>query len=112
MRACSWVLLGLKLGFITVCLIICFGGQHPPAMAQQQRFVPVITAEDAVQDRDIAQINKHLESTDARVEKQWDLLTINANELSGMRGEERIIGAVLGVLVSSSLVVQLRRKVS
>jgi hypothetical protein len=99
----------LKFVFIAVCFVVCFSGQHPPAQAQQQ-FVPVITAEDAAQDRDIAAINKHLESTDARVEKQWDLLSTNANELSGMRGEERIIGAVLGLLASSSLVVQLRRR--
>jgi hypothetical protein len=110
MRTFSGWLLGLKLGFIAVCLVICFDGHHPPAVAQQRQLIPVITAEDAAQDSEIAAISKHLEATDARVEKQWDALSANANELSGMRGEERIIGAVLGLLASSSLAVQLRKR--
>lgn len=104
----------LKFAFIAVCTVVVFGGHHPPSQAQQREpqyvQIPVITAEDAVQDTDIKALNKHIESTDANVKEQWQSITQIQSDLSGMRGEERIIGAVLGLIASSSVILQWRRR--
>jgi hypothetical protein len=105
--------LALKLAFIAVCAYVVFGGNHPPATAQarmQPQYVPVITAEDAVQDNNISALNKHLENTDATAKEQWLTISQIQNDISGMRGEERIIGAVLGVIASSGVIMQWRRR--
>lgn len=100
----------LKVSFIGVCFVVAFSGRHPPAYAQTPQFVPVITAEDAVQDSNIAALNKHIEATDVNVKEQWRTITQIQTDISGMRGEERIIGAVLGLIASSSMILQWRRK--
>lgn len=105
----------LKVAFVAVCAVVTFGGHHPPSYAQgsqqrQYQYVPVITAEDAVQDSDINAINKHLETTDASVKEQWKATNQIQSDLSGMRGEERIIGAVLGIIASSSVFLQWRKR--
>lgn len=100
----------LKVSFIVVCFVVAFSGHHPPAYAQTPQFVPVITAEDAVQDSNIAALNKHIEATDVNVKEQWRTITQIQTDISGMRGEERIIGAVLGLIASSSMILQWRRK--
>ena len=104
------VLLVLRLLTLTVCLIIVFGGHHPPSYAQSLQYVPVITAEDAVQDTNISALNKHLEATDTVAREQWKSISQMQSDLSGMRGEERIIGAVLGIIASSSVILQWRKK--
>lgn len=107
--------LALKVVFITICCVIVFGGNHPPSYAQSQQqmqsqYIPVITAKDAVQDTDIAALNKHVESTDTSVKEQWQSISQLQSDISGMRGEERIIGAILGLVASSSLILQWRRR--
>lgn len=104
----------LKITFIVICGVIVFGGNHPPSHAQtpqlQSQYIPVITAKDAVQDTDIAALNKHLDATDANLKEQWQATVSLQSDLSGMRGEERVIGAILGLVASSSLILQWRRR--
>jgi hypothetical protein len=103
----------LKVTFIAVCAFIVFDGHHPPAYAQvgrQLQYVPVVTAEDAVQDADIIAINKHLEVTDSTAKDQWKTINDIQSDISGMRGEERVIGAVLGIIASSGLFLQWKRR--
>lgn len=106
----------LKVLFIGICLLVTFGGHHPPSYAQstrlteQRQFVPVVTAEDAVQDTDIAAINDHLKNTDVNVKEQYQLIAQVQSDIAGMRGEERIIGAVLGIIASSSIILQWRKR--
>lgn len=108
--------LALKIAFIAICCVVVFGGHHPPSYAQspqprgERQYVPVITAEDAVQDADLAALNKHIESTDVNVKEQAQAIVQIQNDISGMRGEERIIGAVLGIIASSSVILQWRRR--
>jgi hypothetical protein len=107
------VLLVLRLITITVCIFIAFGGHHPPSYAQtpqRLQYVPVITAEDAVQDNNIVALNEHLRTTDATVKEQWKAVYEMEGDLSGLRGEERIIGAVLGIIASSSVFLQWRKR--
>lgn len=103
----------LKITFIIICCIVVFGGSHPPSHAQtpqQSQYIPVITAKDAVQDTDIANLNKHLDNTDVNVKEQLQAITLVQNNLADMRGEERVIGALLGLVASSSLILQWRRR--
>lgn len=105
----------LKVTFIAICIVVVFGGSHPPSHAQsmqqmQSQYIPVITAKDAVQDTDIAALNKHVDNTDASVKELWQASSNLQSDISGMRGEERIIGAILGLVASSSLILQWRKR--
>jgi len=104
--------LGIKLSILLVCLVMAFGGHYPPAHAQTMQTVqvPVITNEDVRQDTNIDLINQHLNATDARLQRQWDISNTNALDIAGMKGEERIIGVVLSLLSGVSIVLQVRRK--
>jgi hypothetical protein len=99
----------IKFATLAVCLFVAFSGHYPP-LAAQILPPPVLTYEDAIQDHDIAQVNKHIEATDARVQKQGESLNILANEMAGLQGEERIIGAVLSLLSGGGIILQLRKK--
>jgi hypothetical protein len=90
-----------------------FSGHYPPVQAQRAPApvqVPVLTYEDAIQDHDIAEVNKHLENTDAKVQKQWDKQNKIENDLSGLQGEERIIGGVLSLLSGGGIILQLKKE--
>ena len=89
-----------------------FGGHYPPAYPQQMQTVqvPVITNEDVKQDTNIDRINQHLNETDARVERESEILTKASLDIAGMQGEERIFGSVLGLLSSISIGLQVKRK--
>jgi hypothetical protein len=105
----------LKVVFIAICAVVALGGHHPPSYAQtaqqiQSQYIPVITAKDAVQDTDIAALNKHVDNTDDNVKAQWQAISLLQSDISGMRGEERVIGAVLGLVASSSLILQWRKR--
>jgi hypothetical protein len=102
----------LKVAFIAVCGFVAFGGNHPPSHAQvlAKQYVPVITTEDTVQDIKIVELNEHMKSTDQNVKDQGAIIMQMQNDMSGHRGEERVIGAVLGVIASSGLIIQWRRR--
>jgi hypothetical protein len=71
-RVFNHLLFALKLTILSACLLVVFGGHHPPVQAQSRHVRvqsgPAVTTEDAMQDDRIAAINRHLESTDATVE--------------------------------------------
>lgn len=104
----------LKLAFLAVCLFVAIGGYYPTAYPQEHRrplpVFPVITTEDAMQDHDIDSINEHLNATDARLQKELEAEQKNSLDISGIQGEERIIGSVLALLSSAGLILQVRRK--
>jgi hypothetical protein len=106
------VQIGCKLIVLAICMFVAFGGNYPPATAQvaKQGIVPVLTVEDAVQDAHIGEINDHLKATDAEVARNWAVLQKNAEDISGMQGEERGIGGVLGLLSGIQIVLQIRKK--
>jgi hypothetical protein len=102
---------GIKIAFLIVCLVITFGGHYPPSHAQMQTVqIPVVTNEDVKQDTNIDLINQHLNATDARLQREAERSDNNALDIAGMKGEERIIGAVLTLLSGVSIVLQVRRK--
>ena len=102
----------LKVAFIAVCGFVAFGGSHPPSHAQvlAKQYVPVITTEDTVQDIKIVELNEHMKSTDQNVKDQGAIIMQMQNDMSGQRGEERVIGSVLALLVSSGLIMQWKRR--
>ena len=55
-------------------------------------------------------INKHLEDTDRRVQKQWDQSSANANAIAGMEGEGRTLAAVLGLLQAGGIFISVKGK--
>ncbi len=94
---------------------MAISGNHPPANAQLRPagavpVVPVLTIEDALQDSDIAAVNKHVDSTDANVARNWVGVQKNAADIAGMQGEERGIGAFLALLSGTGLILQVRSK--
>jgi hypothetical protein len=100
---------------VLICFFFAFGGHYPPAHAQRTRpevqTVPVLTVEDAVQDNDIKAINQHLVATDGTVQRQWDVMTSMANDVSGMKAEQRVAEFIIGLIASSGVVLQLRKRV-
>lgn len=101
-----------KAMFLSVCLFMAFGGHYPPAHAQltQTVQIPVITNEDVRQDTNINMLNDHINATDARIQRESDILNKAALDIAGMQGEERIFGSVLGLLSSVSIGLQIKRK--
>lgn len=112
--------------FVGVCLYVVFSGTHPPMQAQhmdgrQNVVIPVVTTEDALQDRDIEEMGKHIDSTDLRMQKQWDVLNAqiaaintniskNAADISGTQSETRLFAGILGIIVSAGFVSTIRNK--
>lgn len=96
---------------VAVCFFFAFSGHHPPAFAQRSDAVPAMTVEDAVQDNDIKSINQHLVATDAAVQKQWEVMIQMAQDVSSMKAEQRFAEFIIGLIASSGVVLQLRRKV-
>jgi hypothetical protein len=100
-----------KVMCIALCLIVMFGGNHPPSHAQVPTFVQqTVSNEDIGQDHDIAALNKHLETTDALAETQRVTLEVLGNDVAEIKGEERIFGGLITILCGGGLVIQLRRK--
>ena len=89
MSACARFGLGLFLRVLAFvfCLCMVFGGHHPPVQAQDRSQRPSpISSEDAVQDTNIAAINKHLESTDGNVKETELRLSSIQDQLSEIHG--------------------------
>jgi hypothetical protein len=105
-----------KMAALCLCLVVIFGGKHPPASAQI-----MTSAVDAVQNEKIEEANHHLEVTDSRVTNQWSTLNAridsialqtqaNAIAANGTQTELRVWGSVLALLVSSGIILQVRKK--
>jgi hypothetical protein len=113
-RFTNHILLGVKIAFLSVCLLAVFSGHHPPVLAQTQHVkvqtVPVIKTEDALQDRDIADINRHLEVTDGTVEANRKALELQGNQISAIHGEIEAFGLLLTVLSIVAIVIQIKKK--
>ena len=119
-----YLLLTIQTLIVILCLGSMFGGHHPPAHAQALKAEPS-TIEDAMQDRSIAEINQHLESTDSAAQltktRQWDQINANTksldalagkldnlqNDFKGHIGEERDIAGLIGFLATSGIVIQI-----
>jgi hypothetical protein len=106
-------LFGLKIAILAICLFTAFGGHYPPAAAQRLTYrvqtVPVITTEDALQDSDIAALNKHLQSTDDVVKAMKVEQDRRGSEMDNWHGEERIIGGIIALLAAGGLVLQIKQ---
>ena len=90
--------------------LMIFGGSHPPVVAQARNGQMWITSsEDAVQDENIVQINKHLEHTDAVLEHEETRVQELDSQLSEMQGEERIAFIVLTALTGGSAFLQRKK---
>jgi hypothetical protein len=113
-RFMNHILLGVKVAFLSVCLLAVFSGHHPPVQAQTQHVkvqtIPVIKTEDALQDRDIAAINKHLEATDAAVETLRKATELQGNVVSAIHGEIEAFGLLLTVLSIAAIVIQIKKQ--
>jgi len=102
----------LKVAMMAIYICILMAGNHPPATAQN-RTAPQQSVEDALQDDRILQLNNHIDSTDAKVQRQYETAAKNRDDiakvrddLAGIQGEERAIGALLGIMTLASLVLQ------
>ncbi|HEX5236142.1 MAG TPA: hypothetical protein VFW25_12525 [Silvibacterium sp.] len=100
-----------------VCRLLAFGFSlamvsRPPVAAQERQERGQISSEDAVQDVNIAAIDRHLQATDARAEAEYSRVQLLDSQIAEMQGEQRVAFAVLGVLMGGSIVVQvgIRRK--
>jgi hypothetical protein len=106
-------LFGLKIAILAICLFTAFGGHYPPASAQRLAYriqtVPVITTEDALQDKDIDALNKHLQSTDDVVKSMKTEQDRRGSEMDNWHGEERIIGGLIALMVAGGLVLQVKQ---
>jgi hypothetical protein len=112
-RVTDKLLFWMRIVFIFLCGFLAFGGHYPPVLAQkpmQIQEVPVLTVEDAVQDNNIKAMNDHLVSTDATVRLQWTAINKLVSDVSGMQGEERIIGVILGLISTGGIILQVRKK--
>jgi len=101
----------IKVALMVVYVSILVSGNHPPIFAQ--RSAPQQSVEDALQDDRILQLNNHIDSTDAKVQRQYEATAKNRDDialvrddLAGIQGEERAIGALLGIMTLASLVLQ------
>ena len=74
-----------------------------------------ISTQDAIQNQtllqlehtenqDAMQINKHLESTDVRVQANWEMERNNQEAIASMQAENRVWFSILGLLFSGSVV--------
>jgi hypothetical protein len=106
--------IGLKCAAFIVGTFACFSGNYPPALAQARNApvtaLPVLTVEDAQQDDRIEQLAKRLDATDATASKNGDTLNRLEESIAEFKGEERIVGFLLTLLIGSSIVIQFRAK--
>ena len=72
--------------------------------------IPILTVEDSLQDQDIKELNKHLESTDAKLDKAVDAINKSNDAIAGMKGEERAVGLLLGLLEIGAIIVQIKKQ--
>jgi hypothetical protein len=106
--------IAVKLAVLAVCVMTVFGGHYPPAHAQQThrvtQILPILTVEDAVQDNNIEAVNKHLEATDTTISRMELTMQKAEADVSGIQGEERGIGALLGALTLLQIFLSFRKK--
>ena len=100
-RAVRRVALTTHLAALILCAWLAFGPK--PAVQAQ-------SAEDRVQDTKIQQIDQHLSSSDATVDRLWTQVNAQGNAISEMQGEERIFFAILTLLTGGNFVFQVKRK--
>lgn len=98
------LLLAVKTLTVVVCLYVALSGMYPPGMAQGLvvQPVPVITTEDALQD-------DRIKTMQDQVSKQFVRMNSVEAAIAGMQAEERVIGAVIGILTSAGLILQVKK---
>lgn len=96
----------LKCAILGMCLFAAMDGKYPPVLAQQHE----MSAEDATQDANITELNKHLENTDRNVSSLQSAGNSNALAIAEMQGEERVFFTILGILSGAGIVLQVKTK--
>lgn len=118
-RAYYYALLLTRLSLTIACVWVFFGGHHPPVLAQDRKpaIVPVLTVEDAVQDLNITDLKQRLDQADSNnkslaqsLQKTNDNMADLKNSIVGFQTEERLGAGVIGLLATSGLILQVRRK--
>ncbi len=99
-----------KLLFCCSCAFVVLDGRHPPAHAQssQETFNLAIAAAGEV--KRVDGMVGRMDTLDARVTGIWQAVTVNANAIAGLQGEERGFAGVLIVLQIGSMVFAMKKK--
>jgi hypothetical protein len=95
-------ILGLRLAICALTALVFLSGRYPPALAQSD------TKEFT--DEKFREIDKHLESIDTKVDRQWARQSDVDNRMTHMEGMQEGVGALLTLMVGGSIVIQVRSK--
>jgi hypothetical protein len=98
------LLLSIKICSVAMCIAFAFTSHHPPAIAQQ------LSSEDTAQDHDITGLSHRMDAADARMTLIEERVRNVAESQADSNGERRVEFAVLGLLLSGSIGLQLKGK--
>lgn len=87
---------------IAVCAVMWFATAKQVRADESSRLAVLQTRAD--------QIDTHLKTTDASVDRLWVTVENQGLQLSGMQGEERAAFAFLGLITTGNFIVQIRRR--
>ena len=109
------LLYALRLLTVMGCFGFFLSGDYPPSAEAQRgsEIMPTIGEKLAVQDEEIRELNTHVNATDERVKQQWALSNANASAIAVINGntdQDKWWIGVIGLLVSGSIVFQVRQK--
>lgn len=91
-----------NLAVLALCLAMALHPLRVKAQAESSRVAVLESRSD--------QIDAHLRSTDATVQRLWDTVNAQGLQLSEMQGEERAAFAIITLLTAGNFVVQLGRR--
>lgn len=105
-----------KVLFLVICVVYCFDGRHPPAVAQDQQ-APTAGGEvygleirSSIQQTRMDNMAEGIVQLKADIKEQRDAVAANTSAIAGMQGENRVIFGILGLLMAGSITLQIRSK--
>ena len=107
-------LLFIRSAIIAVCLIATFGLGYPPGQAQRVTYriqtMPVITTEDALQDKTLDGQEKHLSANGARLDEMKKHQEETDTHIATWAGAFSATMAIVGILSGWGLSLQIKQK--
>jgi hypothetical protein len=98
------LLLYIRLSIVAVCLLATFGLGYPPVHAQRT------TTEDALQDQHLAEIEKHLSSTDSRLDDLKKHQEETDHTIATWAGAFSATLLIVGILSGWGVAIQIKQK--
>ena len=92
----------LRAACLFMAIWVTFSGRFPPARAQQ----PV---QETVESLKFTNVDKHLDSIDAKIDRQWARANDVDSRMTHMEGMVEGFGALFTLMLSGSIVFQVRK---